>query len=130
MGGYKEYKIFDMLMRKSIIIKYIVFIILSLTVTITFFAKSTKEDKVTKDIVYIENSNLDYKVYLKDNEFFEKIYLDEDNQYIASLIDFIEAKFKYELEASEKGLDYKYQYKIVAEVNVEDKTNHKSLYKC
>lgn len=129
MGGYKEYKIFDMLMRKSIIIKYIVFIILILTITITFFAKSTKEDKVTKDIVYIENSNLDYKVYLKDNEFFEKIYLDEDNQYIASLIDFIEAKFKYELEASEKGLDYKYQYKIVAEVNVEDKTNHKSLYK-
>ena len=53
----------------------------------------------------------------------------EDNQYIANLIDYIEAHFKYELEASEPNIDYKYTYKIVAETNVEDKTNHKSLYK-
>ena len=45
------------------------------------------------------------------------------------MIDFIEADFRYELEASEPDVDYKYTYKIVAEVNVEDKTNHKSLYK-
>lgn len=129
MGGYKEHKIFDMLKRKSIIAKYIVFITLIFIIIVMLFTKKPKDDKTTKDIVYIENSKLDYKVYLKENDFFEKKYLEQENQYIASLIDFIEANFKYELEASEKGLDYKYKYKIVAEVNVEDKTNHKSLYK-
>ena len=129
MGGYKEYKIFDMLKRKSIIIRYIFFIALIFIVTTMFIIKSTKESKIQKDIVYIENSNLNYKVYLKENEFFDTRYLEEENQYIASLIDYIEANFRYELQASEKGLDYKYTYKIVAEVNVDDKTNHKSLYK-
>ena len=129
MGGYKEYKIFDMLKRKSIIIRYIVFIILIFVVTTMFNVQLTKERKIQKDIVYTENSNLDYKVYLKANEFFDTRYLEEENQYIASLIDYIEANFRYELDASERGIDYKYAYKIVAEVNVEDKTNHKSLYK-
>ena len=129
MGGYKEYKIFDMLKRKSIIIRYIVFIILIFVVTAMFNVQLTKERKIQKDIVYTENSNLDYKVYLKENDFFDKRYLEEENQYIASLIDYIEANFRYELDASERGIDYKYAYKIVAEVNVEDKTNHKSLYK-
>ena len=129
MGGYKEYKVFDILKRKSIIIRYIVFITLIFVVTAMLIVQQTKESKILKDIVYTENSNLDYKVYLKENDFFDKRYLEEENQYIASLIDFIEANFRYELEASEPNIDYKYTYKIVAEVNVEDKTNHKSLYR-
>ena len=60
MGGYKEYKIFDMLKRKSIIIRYIVFIILIFVVTAMFNVQLTKERKIQKDIVYTENSNLDY----------------------------------------------------------------------
>ena len=71
---------------------------------------------------------MSYKVYLKENDFFEEEYLDEDNQYIASLIDYVEANFEYKLEASEENIDYRYKYKLVAEVNVEDKTNKKSLY--
>ena len=129
MGGYKEHKIFDILKRKSIIIKYIVFIALIFIVTTMFIIQLTKESKIQKDIVYTENSNLDYKVYLKENDFFDTRYLEEENQYIASLIDYVEANFRYDLQASERGIDYKYTYKIVAEVNVEDKTNHKSLYK-
>lgn len=129
MGGYKEFKIFDMLKRKSIIIRYIIFITIIFMLTTMFMIKATKQSKISKDIVYIENSNLDYKVYLKENDFFNTRYLEEENQYIASLIDYIEVNFRYELQASESGLNYKYIYKIVAEVNVEDKINHKSLYK-
>ena len=61
MGGYKEYKIFDMLKRKSIIIRYIVFIILIFVVTAMFNVQLTKERKIQKDIVYTENSNLKIK---------------------------------------------------------------------
>jgi hypothetical protein len=128
MGGYKESKIFDILKRKSIIIRYIVFIALIFIVTTMLIVQTTKE-KETLDIVYTENSNIDYKVYLKENEFFEERYWGKDNQYIANLIDYIEVNFKYELFASEPNVDYKYTYKIVAETNVEDKTSQKSLYK-
>jgi len=128
MGGYKEHKIFDMLKRKSIIIKYIVLISLIFTVTTMLISKTIKKDEL-KNIVYTENSSLDYKVYLKPNDFFNTRYLEKNNQYIASLIDFIEADFIYELEASEENIDCNYTYKIIAEVNVQDKVNHNSLYK-
>ena len=128
MGGYKEHNVFDILKRKNIIIKYLVFIVIIFVVTALFIIQVTQKSEVQKDIVYTENSNLEYKVYLKENDFFDKSYLEEENQYIASLIDFIEADFKYELVASEKDIDYRYTYTIVAEVNVEDKTTHKSLY--
>ena len=39
---------------------------------------------------YDENSTLNYKVYLKDNEFYTEKYLGMDNAYIASLVDFID----------------------------------------
>lgn len=130
MGGYKEHKIFDMLKRKSIIIRYIVFIVLIFVVTAMFVVQVTKERTTQQNIVYTENSNIHYKVYLKENDFFDTRYLEEDNQYIASLIDYIEGDFRYELKTDSKtNIDYRYSYTIVAETNVTDKTNHKSLYK-
>lgn len=127
MGGYKEHKIFDMLKRKSIIIKYIVFIVLIFVVTSVLLVKITKEN-ASQDIVYTENSEVDYKVYLKQNDFFKEGYLGKDNQYIASLIDHIEVDFDYNLESSEEDVDYSYKYKVVAETIVEDKTNNNTLY--
>ena len=133
MGGYKEHKIFNLLKRKSIIIKYIISITLIFIVTIMFASQITKEENMIPNVVYTENSNLDYKVYLKENDFFETGYLDGDsgdNQFIASLIDYVEGNFRYELSAdTENNINYKYEYKIVAETNVVDKINNKSLYK-
>ena len=127
MGGYKEHSILDMLKRKSIIIKYIVFIALIFVVTLMLFIETTKE-KASQSIVYTENSEVDYRVYLKDNDFFQKGYLEKDNQYIASLIDYIKVDFEYLLESEEKNVDYNYVYKVVAETNVEEKSNNNSLY--
>lgn len=129
MGGYKEHNIFNMLKRKSIIIRYIFFIALIFIITSVLVVYITKS-KENKSIAYVENSEVNYKVYLKDNDFFNKSYLEKDKQYISSLIKYIEANFKYELEAcnQEENIDYKYTYKVVAETRVEDKTNHNSLY--
>ena len=38
-------------------------------------------------INYTEKSNIDYKVYLKENDFYEDEYLPKDMIYVASLID-------------------------------------------
>ena len=127
MGGYKEHKLFDMLKRKSVIIKYIFFIVLIFIITASLII-STATSKETKDIIYTENSKLDYKVYLKENEFFEKDYLEEDNQYIASLIDYISANFNYELSSEAEDVDFKYTYKVLAEVNVVDSKTSNPLF--
>jgi len=42
-----------------------------------------------------ESSNLDYKVYLKENDFYDTPYLTKDMAYIASLIDTINIDFNY-----------------------------------
>lgn len=79
-------------------------------------------------ICYTENSNVDYKVHLQENDFYEKEYIEKDNRYIASLIKDIIADFNYELNSIEKGVDYSYSYSIDAEVNVKETKNKESIY--
>ena len=50
---------------------------------------------------YSETSDLDYKVYLKKNNFYSEKYLEKDQTYIASLIDCINAFFANNLNISE-----------------------------
>ena len=60
---------------------------------------------------YNYNSNLNYRVVLKDNSFFTTKTLGMNKQYIASLIDRIEVDTKYSFQSS-KALDYTYSYDI------------------
>lgn len=62
---------------------------------------------------YNYNSSMDYKVYLKTNNFFTAPYMDMNKQYIASIIDHIEVSPKYEFKSTE-NLDYTYNYSIIA----------------
>lgn len=127
MGGYKEYKILDRRERNKIIIKNIIIILMIIiAICSLFITKNIIKNKIINTF-YLESSNIDYKVYLKENDFFGAEYLNKDNQYIANLIKYIETNFKYKLEGLEKKIT-KYSYKIVANVNVEDKTTYKSLY--
>lgn len=77
---------------------------------------------------YNETSNIDYKVHLRENEFFKNNYLDENKQYIANLINYITANFQYKLSLDEEDVEYKYSYKVEAEVNVIQKSTNNSLY--
>lgn len=77
---------------------------------------------------YDESSNINYKVHLKDNEFFNTKYLEENKQYIASLINYISADFQYKLALDEDNIEYKYSYRIEAKVNVVQTSTGNSLY--
>ncbi len=79
-------------------------------------------------VSYDESSNIDYKVHIKENEFFKGNYLTENKQYIARLINYINATFQYNLSLDEENVEYKYSYRIDATVNVEQKSTGKSLY--
>ncbi len=82
----------------------------------------------TKYVNYKENSDVDYRIHLKDNTFYDKDYLEKDNQYISDLIDYITATFKYRLELEKPATSYKYSYRVEANVAVKDKTTFKNLY--
>jgi len=74
---------------------------------------------------YSENSDIAYKVYLKPNQFFETEYLEENNTYIASLIDYIDVNFKYNAAFSENiDGDIKYKYVAIVSANKKEKDGY------
>lgn len=75
-----------------------------------------------------ETGDVDYKVYLKDNEFYQDKYLGKGMQYIATLINTINVNFEYNNNFTDV-LDYAYDYDITAKILVTDKyDNSKVLY--
>lgn len=76
---------------------------------------------------YMEKAKVNYKVNLKENEFYQENYLDEKSTIIANLIKDIEIEFKYNLDL-EKNQDYTYNYKIIAKTNVKANKKANSIY--
>lgn len=114
--------------RKNFIISITCLIFIILIISLSFFLIYTFKNQDYK-INYTEESLIDYKVYLKENEFFEDKYLESDNQYIASLINYISTQFKYKLEFEESDVNFKYSYRIDSIVNIESNFNKKSIFK-
>lgn len=79
-------------------------------------------------VTYSEKSDIDYKVYLKKNDYFENRYLGKNTKYIASIIDYIETDFSYKLTFPDDNKNYKYLYKIMAELKVSDKDDDITYY--
>ena len=71
------------------------------------------ETKGKELYTYNYNSNIDYKVYLRQNEFYTAPYMGMNKQYIASLIDHIDVTMKYGMNSSE-DLDYNYTVEMLA----------------
>lgn len=79
-----------------------------------------------KYINYDERTNLDYKVYLKPNNFYEEKYLDKGMLYVASLIDKIDIDFLYNFNISEK-VDLDFKYNITGVLSITD-SEGKNVY--
>lgn len=79
-------------------------------------------------IDYQVEGNIDYKIYLKDNDYYSEKFLGPGMQYIASLINVVHADFEYIFSAND-DLRVEYEYKIVAETKVTDRSDaSKVLY--
>ena len=79
-------------------------------------------------VSFNELGNVDYRVYLKDNDYYDESYLEAGMQYIASLINTINVDFNYEIHTTEE-LDYNYNYEITAKLVVTDRNDaSKVLY--
>ena len=117
----------DQTKRRKTILNYILIIIVVFILSCAFFLLYYTKSK-DYYISYKEKSNIDYKVYLKKNSFCEEKYLDDGNRFIASLIDYINANFEYEIDMSEKDINYQYSYRVVADVSVNENKSLKPLY--
>lgn len=69
-------------------------------------------------VSYDSDSDINYKVYLLDNNFFTEPYLGENKTYIASLIDYLDVVFKYNL-FYDKNLSGEYKYYVRATISAD-----------
>lgn len=82
----------------------------------------------TGTIEYQANGEIDYKVYLKENDIFQEKFLGKDRQYIASLVNVVRADFDYELKTDD-DVTAEYEYQVVAETKATDRNDKtKILY--
>lgn len=101
-----------------------IFLVLFITGIFSVFGTFTINDE--RIINYSEKSKLDYKVYLKENEFYDVEYLDKDRIYIANLIDRIKIDFNYKFEI-EKSVNLDFEYDIIAKLLIHD-NDEKNVY--
>lgn len=98
-------------------------IILFLVMGFVLFVSSISI-KARSSVLYRQVSSLDYKVYLKPNDYYKEPYLNKNMRYIASLIDNVNVNFNYNFMVNQ-NVNYKYNYYIKADVAVTD-TDDKS----
>lgn len=91
------------------------------------FLTKTLQVEEAKIVNYQENGSLDYKVYLKPNEFYEQEYLGKDMYYIASIIKNISVDINYQFMI-EQPVDTNFSYQIVAKLSIAGDQGKNRLY--
>lgn len=109
--------------KNTIIVASIIFIVI--LVISAFLIKISLNKNKTEFIQYSDIKNLEYKVLLKENTYYENNYIEKGNQYIADLINSISTNFKYDFNLEN---EYNYNYKVSAIVDVTDEKTNKSIY--
>lgn len=105
---------------------YSALIIILFVIGILFVFHSLEFDGV-ENIHFTEKGNVDYKVHLKENDFYDSEYLDKNMSYVASLINDVKVNFNYSFVADEK-IDFAANYDIIARLIVSDSTTKTNFY--
>lgn len=111
-GIYLSYK-----MRIVLLIIFILFFIFTATFLLT---KSFAGPKLLS-VNYIESSDIDYRVYLEENDYFNDEYLPKDMTYVSNLIKNITIDFNYKFDI-EKLNNFNVDYSVVGKLII---TNQK-----
>ena len=102
------------------------FLVILFSFLAAYFLKRSFSLVGEQNITYQENSNIDYKVYLKDNDFYEEKFLKKDMVYVASLIDKIDVDFDYTFKIDRKS-NIDFEYDIIGKLVISD-TSKKSTF--
>ena len=109
--------------------KVIIYLILVLGCAIlsTIFLTRSFSTGKQEHISYREQSNIDYKVYLKKNDFYETKYLEKDMVYVASLIKRIDINVKYLFDIDEKST-INFDYDIIGKLSITDNDEKNTFF--
>lgn len=113
--------------RRNMAITYICLITIVFASALGLLMTYVKNSKA-QYIRYTENGNIEYNVKYKENDYFDNNVLNSNRQYIASLIDKINAEFNYKIALEESNVEFKYSYKVDANIIVKDKHNQNLYY--
>lgn len=103
------------------------FLVIIFSFFTSFFLKRSFAFFRGESITYQEKSNIDYKVYLKKNDFYDSEYLNKDMVYVANLIDKIDVNFNYLFDIDQKSyMDINYD--IVGKIVIKDGSNNKVFF--
>ena len=120
----------DFKSKRSRIVKRLIFdifVFLFLVIIGTILLNKSLGFESEKIIKYSEKSDLDYKVYLVKNDFYEDEYLGKDMLYVANLIDKLVIDFDYMFESEDKE-DIDFEYSIVGKLAISNPTGTKSYF--
>ncbi len=107
--------------RKRWILAIALLLALAAVSALLLFAVYHHLNKTTY-IPYTENGEVNYKVKLLPNDFYDKEYLGQGQAYVASLIESISADFNYALDMDTADVDYRYSYRVESQLLVKDRT--------
>lgn len=118
-------KVNDTNFNKGLVFKIVILAILIFGLgifSVSIFIKGV-QNKNEYQFSYQEQTKLDYKVALKENEYFEDNVLPSGGNYISSLINKVVVDFNYDFK-SEDYIDGTYNYKIVATMEAKEKSKN------
>ncbi len=116
-----KYESFENKLIKQIILM-IFTLILSLGMIYYALNNTNKES-----ISYTQNGNVDYKVCLKENNFYSQNCLDKNMSYVSSLIKNVGLTFNYDLNTSEQ-LNVKTEYEVTAKLVISNAENNSKYF--
>lgn len=110
-------------------VRILINLLLVIIIVILLITSSLMSFSITKPeiINYKDKSSIDYKVYLKKNDFYETDYLNKGMAYVASLIDKINVKYNYNFSVNENS-DIDLKYKVMAKLVISSQNNSKIFY--
>ncbi len=112
--------------EKWIFTQIVVAVVLTVAVIISALVSVQLESKYY--IGYTERGNINYNVFLKDNEFYEEDHLGQNQSYVASLIDRVIADFSYEIDMDTDDVYYRYSYTIKSRLEIMDNTTSVPIF--
>ena len=115
--------------KKSYYLKNNVLIVLFISFIILSFLCFKKSIIIQKEqnVFYEEVGTPNYKIYLKDNNYYKQDYLDKDMSYISNLIYYVSINYDYKF-ISDTELNGEYYYKIVADLEIRNQQNNSLFY--
>ena len=93
--------------------KYIFYLFIAIVFSLfsLYYFKMGLKNTYQEEVSYKSSSNVSYKVYLLENDYFDEPYLGMNRTYISSLINYIDINFNYNLNFS-NFVSGKYTYYI------------------